>query len=499
VGLLPAPKLEPTGELDGALVAQEVAVRSFVLARNDGLLPLRANELSSVAVLGIAAAETRAMGGGSAEVVPKHVVSLLDGLSKELGEKVRYAIGADARANLPKAGGEHWSGLKVTCRDAGGNENFTESLVSASVRWIGDIPTPDIASVTVEGVFTPQTAGEHTFSVRGTGPFRLEVGGEMVWQDTIWPDMSDPASFLFPPEARVVVALGTSPVVVRLVHDMIEGLPIPATSVHLGHMEPRPGDDELIEEAVATAASADVAIVVVGTTEHVESEGVDRADLTLPGRQNELVERVLAVNPRTVVVVNSGSPVLMPWADRAPALMLAWFPGQQGGAALASVLLGEQEPGGRLPTTWPLRSDQALQVEPENGILRYSEELAIGYRAGFEALFPFGHGLGYTQWEYSALAVSGRQVMLTLRNIGDRMGREVVQVYLSRDGQRWLGGFASVALEPGEGADVVIELPKRAFQRWSEGGWQVGDGDYDVHIGRSVADTRLTGVASITA
>ncbi len=499
VGLLGAPAAEPVEVLDGATVAHEIAVRSFVLARNvDGLLPLRGNELGSVAVLGVAAAETRAMGGGSAEVVPKRVVSLLEGLQERLGDKVRYAIGVDARATLPKAAGANWAGLKVTCHNGEGAELFSEPLVSASVRWIGDIPAPGIASVTIEASFQPQTAGQHTFSVCGTGPFRLEIDGEQVWQDTIWPDMSDPASFLFPPEKRVAVALGTSPVLVRLVHDTIEGLPIPATSFHLGHMEPRPGDDELLEEAVAAAAQADAVVVVVGTTEHVESEGFDRANLNLPGRQNELVERVLAVNPATVVVVNSGSPVLMPWADRASSVLLGWFPGQEGGAALASVLLGEQEPGGRLPTTWPRSNDQALPVEPDNGVLRYSEELAIGYRAGFEALFPFGHGLGYTSWEYADLAVSGRQVMLTLRNTGARQGREVVQVYLGRDGQRWLGGFVSVELTAGASADVVVELPQRAFQRWSDAGWQTIEGDYEVHIGRSLADIRLTGVASIT-
>ncbi|GIH04675.1 beta-glucosidase [Rhizocola hellebori] len=499
VGLLGGQRPQSAVELDGAQVAHEVAVRSFVLARNEGgLLPLRGNELGSVAVLGIAADETRAMGGGSAEVVPKRVVSLLEGLQERLGQKISYAIGVDARATLPKAGGASWSALKVTCHDRDGAQVFTEPLVSASVRWIGDIPAPDIAVVTIEGLFRPQSAGEHTFSVRGTGPFRLEVNGEQVWTGTIWPDMSDPASFLFPPEERVGVTLGTSPVTVRLVHDTIEGLPIPATSFQLGHMEPRPGDDELLEAAVAAAAQADVAIVVVGTTEHVESEGFDRPNLTLPGRQNELVERVLQVNPRTVVVVNSGSPVLLPWADSVPAVLLGWFPGQEGGAALASVLLGEQEPGGRLPTTWPRHGDQALPVEPVNGILRYSEELAIGYRAGFEALFPFGHGLGYTSWEYSNLAVSGRQVTVTLRNTGNRVGREVVQVYLSRKGQRWLGGFASVSLEPGEAADVAVQLPKRSFQRWSDEGWQTIEGDYGVHIGRSVTEVRLDGVVSIT-
>ena len=154
--------------------------------------------------------------------------------------------------------------------------------------------------------------------------------------------------------------------------------------------------DEEIAAAVALAASSDVAVVVVGTTAEVESEGFDRASLALPGRQDELVRRVIAANPRTVVVVDSGAPVLLPWARDASAVLLTWFGGQEFGHALADVLLGEAEPGGRLPTTSPASEAGLPSTQPDHGVLTYHEGLFIGYRAydrdGRIPLFPFGRG-----------------------------------------------------------------------------------------------------------
>lgn len=463
--------------IDGEQLAREVAERSFVLARNEGLLPLRENDFGTVAVIGIAAEETRAMGGGSAEVVPSHVVSLLDGLRDRLGDKVRYAIGADPRETLPKAGGPQWTQLRVTCRDDAQETVFEEPLITAGVRWIGSPPRDDFATVTISGTLTPGETGTHTLSVRGIGPFALRVDGETVWQDSIWPDGADPASWLFPPEQRVALELD-KPARVELEHEVMQGIPVPTISFHLGHLGPRPGDEELIEQAVALASACDVAIVAVGTTEHVESEGFDRASLALPGRQDELVRRVLAANPRTVVVVNSGAPVAMPWLDSAPAVLLAWFPGQQGGRALARVLAGDAEPGGRLPTTW--RDASYFTVTPEGGVLKYEEETAIGYRSAHPFVLPFGHGLGYTTWEYAAATATPNGVEVTVLNTGSRAGREVVQVYAGG----WLAGFGAVWLEAGDQAIVGVELPV---------------GDYEVHIGRSHADIRLRTVVSITS
>jgi beta-glucosidase len=217
---------------------------------------------------------------------------------------------------------------------------------------------------------------------------------------------------------------------------------------------------------VALAAEADVAVVVVGTTEEVESEGFDRDSLALPGRQDELVRRVAAVNPRTVVVVNSGAPVLLPWIDQVAAVLVAWFPGQEVGNALADVLLGDREPGGRLPTVWPAAEhDHLPSTRPVDGSLVYEESIHVGNcaydRAGTQPAFPFGHGQGYTSWEYLQVTTpphldpTGNAVVtVRVRNTGTRTGREVVQVYASRPDSaverptRWLAGFATATASP---------------------------------------------------
>ena len=266
----------------------------------------------------------------------------------------------------------------------------------------------------------------------------------------------------------------------------------------------RPDDVEL-DRAAELAAAADVALVVVGTTEEVESEGFDRASLDLPGRQDELVRRVAAANPRTVVVVNAGAPVLLPWMDEVAAVLLAWFPGQEFGRALADVLLGAAEPGGRLPTTWPASADGLPSTQPQDGVLEYAEGLRVGHRAGDRDGLPFGHGLGYAAWEYLGLeaddGVDGEpRVRVRVRNAGGRRGGEVVQVYASRPGSaverpvRWLAGFARVEADPGEEVDVPVEVAWRSLAHWDPDGraWAVEAGAFQLAAGRSSRDLRVT-------
>ena len=201
----------------------------------------------------------------------------------------------------------------------------------------------------------------------------------------------------------------------------------------------------MIAEAVRAAAGSAAAVVVVGSAEAAESEGIDRETLALPGRQDELVTRIAAVNPRTVVVVNAGMPVLMPWADDVAAVIYAWLPGQAMGEALADVLLGRAEPGGRLPVTLPVRESDCpvLHAIPRDGRIDYAEGLLIGYRgydaAGITPMFAFGHGLGYTEWAYESASLDGPgpapgedvRVRVALRNTGSRPGREIVQAYVA--------------------------------------------------------------------
>jgi beta-glucosidase len=245
-----------------------------------------------------------------------------------------------------------------------------------------------------------------------------------------------------------------------------------------------------------------------------ESEGFDRATLTLPGRQDELIRAVAAVNSRTIVVINAGMPVLMPWASEVAAVLYAWLPGQAMGEALADVLFGTAEPGGRLPVSLPAHEQDApvLHATPKDGVLHYDEGLLIGYRgydrSGCAPQFPFGHGLGYTTWSYEGMRLgtanlspgSDLEVQVTVRNVGSRPGRETVQAYLevppgdAARPIRVLGGFAIAAAEPGESAVATLRIPARLFARWEPGagGWAWPRGQFTVAVGRSSRDLRLS-------
>ncbi|GIF72246.1 beta-glucosidase [Asanoa siamensis] len=511
------PAVDPatlTADLDVDAAAREIATRSFVLARNDGVLPLDAGAVRKVAVAGALADDARILGGGSARVLPRHIVSPLAGLTAALPDaEVVYTVGADPRPELAAATGLEWTPITTTLRDAAGDALYESSIDAADVRWMGDLPAgvdPE-AAVTVEisATFTPSVTGTHQLAANGFGNLVLRVGGETVFEEQVYAPGDDPVTtaFLTPVENRVPVdAVAGKPVDVVLTHQIYPGRHGFVT-LTLGHGRPVADDETLLDEAARAAAEADVAVVVVGTTEEVESEGFDRTTLALPGRQDELVARVAAANPRTVVVVNAGSPVLMPWVDDVAAVLLTWFPGQEAGAALADVVLGVAEPGGRLPTTWPRTTEDlpVLSTTPTDGTLVYAEDTLIGYRGWTAApLFPFGHGLGYTTWAYESLTVEAGDAVVTVRNTGTRTGREVVQVYVgARDGSgpvrpaRWLAGFAGVTAAPGEAVTVRIPLPERTFQVWDDGGWRTLPGAYRVEASASVTDPKLTATVDV--
>jgi beta-glucosidase len=349
-------------------------------------------------------------------------------------------------------------------------------------------------------------AGNHQFSVSGLGSFRLVIGSEAPMKITLSPTQGGDLveGLVRPPEHRVEVELDPGTVRVEAVVQVDPDRPIAMFGLH--HGAPGPGEDELFEAAVAAARAAEVAIVVVGTTDEVESEGFDRTDLKLPGRQDELVEAVAKANPRTIVVVNAGAPVEMPWRALTPAVLWAWFPGQEGGHAIADALTGAVEPGGRLPTTFPATADDApvLSTQPVNGKIVYAERALFGYRgyekAGIVPAYPFGHGLGYTTWEYeditAAVTAAGDiELAVKVRNTGPRIGREVVQVYLAGEGDepRRLVGFGSTLAAPNEIATVPITIPRRVLARWDveRQGWCVRAGVRELIAARSAWDAGL--------
>ncbi|MFF3610714.1 glycoside hydrolase family 3 protein [Streptomyces sp. NPDC002580] len=510
---------EPPRTVDGRALAREIARRSFVLVRNEGALPLAAGH--RVALVGAAARDARVQGGGSATVFPARIVSPLDGLAAALPEgSLTYAVGADPDVELPVA--DKGFVLRAVCRDAAGEIIGSGSAPNGTIKWMGDdLPegvTPDILhTVELTGTFTPRDSGRHTFGIKGLGAFTLTVDGTTYFDDVQSADRDDPfVTFFGAPVPRGEAELTAGePVEVSLTHAVVfpEGAATTVVGFSLAHREPVRDPDELIAEAVEAARAADTVVVVVATTDRVESEGFDRADLRLPGRQDALVHAVAAANPNTVVVVNSGSPVELPWRDEVAAVLLGWFPGQEGGAALADVLTGVHEPGGRLPTTWgPLADAPVTRVRPADGELPYAEDVFIGYRAwdraGRTPSYPFGHGLGYTDWTYESIEVEGEdgttndtvRVRVRVRNRGERAGREVVQVYLAPVGPdaerpvRALAGFAGVEAGPGESAEAVVELPRRAFEVWDTAAdmWAFVKGSYEIRAGRSLLDYRLS-------
>ena len=518
---------------DSVTVAQQLraaAAAGFVLARNDGLLPLPRTEHRSgydrrlrLAVIGPNAEVARTMGGGSATVYPPYTISPLDGL-RAAGLHVTYAPGvtshlrgAAARApwlRRPDRSVDSGTGAEIRFWSQTGELAGSELRDGATFMWLGGFAssgiTEPVARLEIRCAIRATTAGEYQVGVSGLGRYRLLVDGAEVFEEALTlPEDSDIAEALMrPPQqlAAVQLAAGQS-VDVTVEHDVesssFAGI---GTLVQLNLVPPYGTDDEEIAAATELAAASDAAVVVVGTTDEVESEGFDRTTLALPGRQDELVRQVIAANPRTVVVVNSGAPVLLPWAQDAAAVLLSWFGGQEYGDALADVLLGDVEPGGRLPMTWPASEDGLPSTQPADGVLTYDEGLFIGYRAydrdGREPLFPFGHGTGYTTWVHESITTdrgaAGLAVCVTVRNTGSRRGREVIQVYASRPDSeverpaKWLAGFAPVDADPGETVTVGILVPERAFQHWTDQGWATEPGAFVLAAGPSSASLPLT-------
>ena len=421
---------EPWTDERAREVLRSTAAAGFVLARNENsLLPLDPRSLRRVAVLGPNAAAPRTLGGGSATVFPPYRVSPLNGLRATLepGVIVDYSPGVRSHTRIPLAPPAllhlpdgNGPGVLVEFAAEDGTVLDTEHRLGGAFTWRSlpaAVRSERLALVRVTTSVRALTSGTHVIGCSGHGRFRLTLAGNLAFDTYLSvPDGTDPTeAHIRPPQhsASVDLEAGQS---VQVVLEYYVGSSGGATSFVLGGVsfrlnieEPYRPDDEEIKRAVRLARAADVAIVVVGTTEEVESEGFDRATLDLPGRQDELIRRVAAANPRTIVVVNTGAPVLLPWTDTVPGVLLTLFPGQEYGDALADVLFGRSEPGGRLPATWPQSADGLPATAPVDGVLAYTEGLHIGYRlfdrAGREPRYPFGHGLGYTRWHYLAAEV----------------------------------------------------------------------------------------------
>ncbi|MET4923413.1 glycoside hydrolase family 3 C-terminal domain-containing protein [Streptomyces sp. PSRA5] len=527
------PPTPPTGRR--TLLRRAVAAGT-VLLRNEGdVLPLDAARLGRVAVIGPHAAAVRIQGGGSAEVFPSSVVTPLEGIEAALGEAagspggpagVTYTSGLPPHTR-PRPLDPAWTrdprdgepGVLVRLLDAEGAELHAEHRLSG--RIVEPARVAGAVTVEIRALFRPTESGSWTLGVGGWGLISLSVDGRTLLSGEFPLDSDDPTRVHVSPPYRCVEAELTEGVESEVV---ARRRLAPGTGIAtLLAAAPPPGDaPTALAAAVAAARAADVAVVVVGTTEESESEGRDRESLALPDGQDALVRAVARANPRTVVLVNSGGPVALPWHLDVPALLLAWFPGQEAGHGLADVLFGRAEPGGRLPTTWALAQEDVpvLDTRPRDGRLPYEEGVHIGHRAwlraGARPAYWFGHGLGYTSWTYEGLEApatvaggpdAGVEVRVRLRNSGPRRGREVVQVYVARTDTavdrpvRALAGYAAVEAGPGEEAVATVRLAARALSHWSteRRRWETEPGEFTLLAGSSAGELPLRTALTVTA
>ncbi|SFS16882.1 beta-glucosidase [Microbacterium sp. cf046] len=508
---------------DGAAFARMAAVDGTVLLENRGELPWNGAALKRVAVLGNNADAIRTQGGGSATVVPEHTVSPLEGLRAALpGAEVVYSVGAINQTGLAGIPVERMTnpvtgapGARVSFRDTAGTEIYHEDRRATELVWFGGTaPIALTREVEVSFTFTPARTERIDIGFAATGHGRFWIDDELTIDVVAEAEGDDlGAAFLSPATCVTAVDLvAGTPISVRFVYESPTRGDVFAAALAL-NVGTRPhmfDEDQLIADAAEAARSADVALVVVGTNARVESEGFDRDTLALPGRQDDLVRAVAAANPRTVVLVNAGSPVLMPWRNDVAAVLVGWFGGQQAGHAIADVLLGIAEPGGRLPTTWPaMQADvPVLTTAPIDGQLAYDEGIHIGYRAWLRAeatpSYWFGHGLGYTSIDLvgasappSAALGATIEVTVELTNRGDRDGKQVVLVFAEMPQStverpvRWLVGFAPVRVTAGGISTVDVTVPTRLLAYWSER-WQYEKGVYTLRVGTSATSLPLS-------
>jgi beta-glucosidase len=516
--------LQEADRVDPIAFAREASAAGTVMVKNDGVLPLDPAAVNTVAVIGHNARYARTQGGGSATVVPEKIVTPLESIREVFGaDKVTYSVGAVVQEGIAELPLEQLQnpetkdpGMRVRFLDAQGSELFAEDRRATALVWFGgDAPIEASSMVEFHTIFTPEQTGTIRLGFSTVGNGRIFVDDVLRHEEHIVPVGTDlGAAFLAPPSASVEIqATAGVPLDVRVELDTSDrtGPLSNALSITIG-IEPDDSDpNSLIAEAVEAAQAADIAVVVVGTNSRVESEGYDRTTLELPGLQDRLVHAVAAANPRTVVIVNSGSPVLLPWRNEVAATLIGYFGGQEFGNALTDILTGATEPGGRLPTTWPATQEDVpvINVTPDvEGKLSYDEGIHIGYRAWLKAgtapAYEFGYGLGYTDWTLDAVDGPANAapdavvpVAVRLTNIGKRAGKNVVQVYAEKPDSvvdrpvRWLVASTPVWAEPGETVTAELNVPTRLLAYW-DNGWIYEPGDYTLRIGTSVTDLPLT-------
>ena len=492
-------------------VLRRAAREAIVVLRNESAtLPIVPADIRRLVVIGPNADAPIVQGGGSAGVTPHHVVTVLDGLRARYerdGVEVSFVQGCDASRTAPPLEArlcgsdgisvDYFAGLEPE-----GDPVARQHVGSGRMVWLGD-PTPAVRagdfSLRLRAAVTARRSGDHTVALVVGGRGRLSCDGEPLLD--MWDEFRPGTSFfgLGSEEIRATVHFDEGQTrVIETEFACFGGLP--AAGLLVGLIPPIEG----IEAAAEAAASADAAVVVVGLNADWETEGEDRVSMDLPGDQEALIAVVAAACPRTVVLVNAGSPVSMGWVDSVGAAAQIWYPGQESGDAVADVVSGDVSPSGRLPTTFPVRYEDnpAIGNYPgADGVVRYDEGRLVGYRhydaLAVEPRYPFGHGLSYSTFDYGSPVIDGDGVALDITNTGDVAALEVVQLYVAPvapgdDPIQELKGFRKVHLGAGESTTVRFALDDRSFRHWDVEAhdWRIRPGDYELRIGASSRDIR---------
>ena len=499
-------------------LARQLAEEAITLLKNDGgILPL-GKGIKSIAVIGPNAAEAVIEGGGSSKVPPLYRVSPLEALQKRLDGKMKieYASGSDnvdEPFTIPTTwlkGGLHgefyempdFSGKPIEVRDGFGAEFWWHiawtplQIKPMAIRWTGSLTVPE--------------DGSYKIAVNHVGKVKLFLDGKSILESVV----SKAGTRDVFTRGVAVQKLQTG----KAYEFRMEYVRFPEQEVvnyGLGiGLTFEDGKDRRLEQAAEVAKRCDVALVFAWYPDAFESEGTDRPSIDLMGKQNELITAVANANPRTVVILNTGAPVSMPWVDQVAAVVEAYYPGMENGNAVVSVLLGKVNPSGKLPVTFPVRlEDSPAFINasfPGCREVNYGEGIFVGYRyydkKDVTPLFPFGHGLSYTSFSYSDLKVTKKvksgqpvEVSLVVTNTGKAAGKEVIQLYVSDAKSslprppKELKGFAKVDLKPGEAGTVTFSLDERALAFYDphRKKWVAEPGEFELLVGSSSRDIRL--------
>ena len=505
---------------------EKTAIEGMVLLKNEDVLPLDRNKISNIALIGPNVKDSQIIGGGSAGLNPHYEIHPLEGVSNFLKDekvKIHYAKGCHVDKYLPafekdicyvqgkkEKGfeveffrGKNFDGEPIERKVLNGNRFW--ALQGFAREFLDEKERPEL-SVKFSTTYKPSISGEFEFEVFSIGLSRIKINGKELVDN--WSSQKKGEAFFgfacAPKRNKIKLTKGKE-YLVEVEYEFEGRFP----AIQFGCRPPDPKN--LLEEAVKIAKQSDAVVLVVGTNSDWETEGNDRKGLGLPGDQDVLIKKVLAANKNSVLVINTGSPVSMPWIKSCPAILQTWFPGQEFGNALAEILFGKESPSGKLPTTYPkkLSDTPAYSCYPGKNLqMDYKEKLLVGYKwyekKKIEPLFPFGHGLSYSKFELKKVSLLKKKheikIKVKLKNIGNFSTFETVQCYLERKAvkadtpKKKLVDFKKLKVTKDKSKKLTLKVSKRDLSEWDvkKSKWEISRGDYVIHVGTSVRDISIT-------